>query len=74
MEKDKKYMIIGIVATLFCLAVSITCAVLRGWDVVGCVLLALVAAFSIFVCVFMFLDLFKKDNKETQAKGEEENK
>lgn len=73
MEKETKYMIIGIVATLFCLAVSITCAVLRKFDVVSCVMLALVAAFSVFVCVFMFIDLFrvKKEKNEPQT---EENK
>ena len=59
MEKETKYMIIGLVATLFCLAVAITCAVLRKFDVVSIVMLALVATFTAIACVFMVLDFVK---------------
>ena len=66
MEKETKYTIIGLVATLFCLAVAITCAVLRKFDVVSIVMLSLVAAFTIFACVLMLID-FIKERKAKKA-------
>ena len=65
MEKETKYMIIGICTTLFCLGVAIACAFLRKFDIVSIVMLAVVAAFSVFVCVYTFFDLIKaRKNKK----------
>jgi len=52
MEKDNKFMIIGLVATLFCFAVALTCAILRKFDMVSIILFTLVATFTSFSVTF----------------------
>ena len=64
MEKETKYMIFGLVATLFCLAVAITCAVLKKFDVVSIVMLVLVAAFTALACTFIVIDFVKARKKK----------
>lgn len=88
MNNEKKWMILGMCATIFCLAVSVVCAALRKFDIVSSIMFAIVVAFSITISVFLCIDVFKKnkdieventteevasENEQTQTEPTEEN-
>ena len=74
MEKEKKWMIIGMCATLFCLAVAIVCAVLRKFDLVSSIMLGFIVVFSVVISVFLWRDLLTQFGKGTQETKEENSK
>lgn len=73
MEKSKKWMILGVCATLFCLAVAIVCAALRKFDLVSSIMLGFIVVFSIVISVFMWLDLraATKEEKDQDSKDQQ---
>ena len=48
---SKKVMIGSVITILLCLALGITCAVIRKFDVVSVILLGVIIAFSIAVAI-----------------------
>lgn len=71
MDKEMKWMIIGMSATVFCLAVAITCAAIRNFDLVPSIMLGFVAVFSAVILFFLIKDIIAK-SKEKQIKKDEE--
>ena len=72
MEKSKKWMILGMCATIFCLAVAITCAALRKFDLVSSIMLGFIVVFSVVISVFMWRDLLAKSGEVEEEQKDEE--
>ena len=72
MEKSMKWTIIGLCATVFCLAVALVCAILRKFDTVSTVMFAVIAAFSVAIIVLLVLDILAERKKaKAEPKTEE---
>lgn len=69
MKLNKKTMIMGIVLTLICLAVSIVCVVVRA-SVFSWIMFGVIMALSIFqaVCLWMFAKEEREKNEANQIK------
>lgn len=55
MDMSKKSLILGLVATLVCLAVSIVCLVVMKCDWVSIALSAVVIGLAVYICVFCWM-------------------
>ena len=56
MEKETKYMIVGLLATLFCFGVALACAIIMKFNLVSIIMFALVSAFTAFSILFTIID------------------
>ena len=63
---SKKIMISSITTVLLCLALGITCAIIRKFDVVSAILLGIVIVFAIIISITTWREAVsqKEDNKE----------
>lgn len=52
MDMTKKSLILGLVATLICVAVSIVCLVVMKCNWVSIVLSAVVIGLAVYICIF----------------------
>ncbi|MEG1581545.1 MAG: hypothetical protein RR334_00090 [Clostridia bacterium] len=51
MEMDKKSLILCVIATLLCLGAGVVCAIIRKFDIVSAILLAVIIVFAIIVTI-----------------------
>lgn len=52
MDISKKSLILGLVATFVCIAVSIVCLIVMKCDWISIVLTAVVIGLAIYICIF----------------------
>lgn len=69
MEKSKKWMIVSMIITLACLALGLTCAILRGFDLVTALIFGVIVVLSILVSIGLWSGLVKeRAKKESELK------
>lgn len=54
MDISKKSLILSLVATFICIAVSVICLVVMKCDWVSIVLSAVIVALAVYICVFCY--------------------
>lgn len=72
MKFNKKTMIIGVIITLLCLAISIVCVVLRA-SVFAWIMFGLILALSIFqaICLWMFAKEAREEKESNEIKNKQ---
>ena len=66
MDMSKKSLILGLVATLVCVAVSIVCLVVMKCDWVSIGISAVVIGLAVYICVFCWLVAKKSEEQENK--------
>ncbi len=61
---SKKVLLGSIITVLICLALGITCAIIRSFDVVSVILLAVVIVLSIVISITAWREQVNKKNDE----------
>ncbi len=63
---SKKVLIGSIVTVLVCLALSITCAIIRSFDVVSVILLAVVVILGIVIAITAWREVVNQKREEEE--------
>lgn len=61
---SKKVLIGSIVTVLICLALSVTCAIIRSFDVVSVILLAVVVVLGIVIAITAWREVVNQKREE----------
>ena len=63
---SKKVLIGSIVTVLVCLALSVTCAIIRSFDVVSVILLAVVVVLGIVIAITAWREIVNQKREEEE--------
>ena len=69
---SKKVLIGSLVTVLICLALSVTCAIIRSFDVVSVILLAVVVVLGIVISITAWREVVNQKREEEMSKQKEE--